>query len=338
MKQITIREIAKKAGVSIGTVDRVLHKRGEVSKKTAALVEQIAREGNYKANVIARGLKIKNRNKIAVLLPNDNEYWKMLNQGIAEEVNEVAGIGMSVTSFAFDRHDPNSFNEQALAMMASKPDGVIMAPILESESEKICKQLAMASIPFMFVDSTLKSAKPAAFIGQDSERAGYLAAKLLTIGFPNGCPIYIVLINDFDSLNKTIDERVDGLKKFVAEKQFDKGIFHEIGLNDNNNALVEEAKKLEIKGEPMHIFIPNSRAGDVGDVLKLANSRTQIVGFDLVEKNRVALASGVIDFIIDQAPERQGSEAIRAFYKLNVAMEKVADVKMPLTIYTGENI
>lgn len=338
MKRITIREIAKQAGVSIGTVDRVLHKRGEVSKKTAALVERIAREGNYKANVIARGLKIKSRNKIAVLLPNDNEYWQMLNRGITQEVNEVAGFGMSVTSFAYDRHNAHSFNKQALAMMASRPDGVIMAPILENESDKICKQLSDNSIPYMFVDSTLKSAKPVAFIGQDSERAGYLAAKLLTIGFPEGCPIYIVLINDFDSVNKTIDERVAGLKKYVAEKQLEKCIIYEIGLDNNFSALVDEAKKIGAKGELMNIFVPNSRACDIGEALKFINCRTRIVGFDLIEKNREALASGRIDFVIDQNPERQGSEVIRAFYKLNVAKEEVADVKMSLTIYTGENI
>jgi LacI family transcriptional regulator len=337
MKRITIKEIARQAGVSIGTVDRVLHKRGEVSKKTTALVERIAQEGNYRANIIARGLRMKQENNIAILLPNDNEYWQTLNHGIAEEINEVAGIGMSVTSFVYDRHNPDSFKHQAEAMFAARPDGVVMAPILEAESRAICLKLDEANIPYSFVDSTLEAANPVNFIGQNSGRGGYLAAKLLTLGFPNGCPIYVILINDFDSLNKTIDERVIGLKRYIEEQQFDDCLVHEIGLNRNYEAVIAEARKLSKNGQPMHLFVPNSRANEVGEALSTVEGQFRIVGFDLVEKNRQALEQGQVDFIIDQNPARQGSEAIRSFYKLNVAREAVADVAIPLTIYTREN-
>ena len=338
MKRITIKEIAKQAGVSIGTVDRVLHKRGEVAKSTREKVEKIASEGKYSANVIARGLRMKQENQIAILLPNDNEYWQTLNQGIIAEINEVAGIGMSVSSFAFDRHNPNSFKKQADALLAAQPDGVVMAPILEAESYYICNQLDERSIPYIFVDSTLSDVKPIAFIGQDSRQGGYLAAKLLTLGYPKGCPIYVVLINDFDSLNKTIEERVDGLKQFIDDKEFDECSIHEIGLNKNFDVLVEEAQRLTSQGEPMHIFVPNSRANEVGQALRVVEGQYRIIGFDLVGKNREALQSGVVDFVIDQNPAGQGSEAIRAFYKRNVAREAVEDLKMPLTIYTKENI
>ena len=217
MERITIKEIAKRAGVSIGTVDRVLHNRGEVSKKTIELVEKIANEGNYQANVIARGLRMKQKNKIAILLPDDNEYWRALLKGINMASEEVSGFGISVTSFVFDRHNSNSFIEKANAMLAFKPDGVIMAPLLEKDSLTICKSLEAQAISYLFVDSNLDLARPMAFIGQDSHRGGYLAAKMLTLGYPNGCPIYIARIDDFDSMNKTIDERVSGLKQYIED-------------------------------------------------------------------------------------------------------------------------
>lgn len=338
MKRITIKEIAKQAGVSIGTVDRVLHKRGEVSKKTTELVERIARDGNYKANVIARGLRLKRENKIAVLLPFDNEYWQLINQGISTEVNEVAGIGLTVLSYAFDRHNPNSFMEMAEKMLADAPDGVIMAPILESESTSICSRLNDARIPYLFVDSNLTSANPLAFIGQDSIRAGYLAAKLLTLGHPHGLSIYVVLINDYDSLNKTNQERVTGLKQFIEENKLDECLINEIGLNTSFDVLREEAASLQQANMPMHIFVPNSRANEVGEALQGVHDNLRIVGFDLVEKNRNALQNNLVDFIIDQSPIIQGAEAVRSFYKLKVAKEEVADFTIPITIYTKENI
>ncbi|MFT5641401.1 MAG: LacI family transcriptional regulator, partial [Cyclobacteriaceae bacterium] len=76
MAKITIKQIAEKAGVSVGTVDRVLHNRGEVAKETREKVLKIAKEGNYSTNVFARSLKLNQSLRIAVILPDDNEYWR----------------------------------------------------------------------------------------------------------------------------------------------------------------------------------------------------------------------------------------------------------------------
>ena len=59
MKQVRIKDIAEKAGVSIGTVDRVLHDRGEVAAKTKEKVLSIAREMQYQPNIVAQALTAK---------------------------------------------------------------------------------------------------------------------------------------------------------------------------------------------------------------------------------------------------------------------------------------
>ena len=69
MKRITIKEIARKAGVSAGTVDRVLHNRGEVAEATRKRVLEIAEAGNYATNVFARNLKLNKKHRLAILLP-----------------------------------------------------------------------------------------------------------------------------------------------------------------------------------------------------------------------------------------------------------------------------
>jgi LacI family transcriptional regulator len=56
-KKSTIKDIALMAGVSIGTVDRVIHRRGEVAEKTKLKVQQILKETNYSPNVMAQVLK-----------------------------------------------------------------------------------------------------------------------------------------------------------------------------------------------------------------------------------------------------------------------------------------
>ena len=146
------------------------------------------------------------------------------------------------------------------------------------------------------------------------------------------------LINDFDSLNKTIDERIEGFRSYYFDKGIDDCLISEIGLNTSWQALLYEADKLKSQGQSLHIFVPNSRAYEVSAALKDFTGTTRIVGIDLVEGNRHCLRKGTIDFVIDQNPAYQGSEAIRSFYKLKVAKEPISDLKIPLTIYTAENL
>ena len=54
-ERIRIKDIALKAGVSVGTVDRVLHKRPNVSEKVREKVEKVLKEQNYEPNMYASG-------------------------------------------------------------------------------------------------------------------------------------------------------------------------------------------------------------------------------------------------------------------------------------------
>ena len=67
-KNTRIKDIALKAGVSIGTVDRVLHKRGEVSDGTKVKIQKIIDELDYRPNLLASSLASKKSVLIACLL------------------------------------------------------------------------------------------------------------------------------------------------------------------------------------------------------------------------------------------------------------------------------
>ncbi|MGY8910436.1 MAG: helix-turn-helix transcriptional regulator, partial [Flavobacteriales bacterium] len=84
MKQHTIKDIAKLAGVSKGTVDRVIHKRGKVSTKAYDKVNKILKKINYQPNLLARSLKNNKNYYICVILPDFNEdaFWIPCYEGI----------------------------------------------------------------------------------------------------------------------------------------------------------------------------------------------------------------------------------------------------------------
>lgn len=335
MKRITIKEIAKRAGVSVGTVDRVLHNRGEVAEATKKEVLRIAKEGNYTTNVFARSLKLNQVHKVAVILPLDNEYWQTQQSGIQEAAEEYESLGLQLKFFPFDRSNQGSFLSKAAMAIEDKPDAVILAPLMEEEASDICSQLAKMKIPFVFIDSNLERLSPLAFIGQDSVQSGYLAAKLLTYGFDQGPEVFVLKYADFDSLNKTIDERLEGFRDFYNERKWSNGLIKEVNVKKefDPDEIFDKDSSL--------VFVPNSRAHQIARRLEqqASDKKFRIVGYDLIKENAEALDAGRVDFILDQNPKLQGQQGIQAIYRSLIVNAEVKQYQfMPLEVVTKENL
>ena len=63
-KQVKIKDIAQLAGVSAGTVDRILHNRGNVSEKSREAVEKVLAEVGYKYNIHASAISFRKEFRI----------------------------------------------------------------------------------------------------------------------------------------------------------------------------------------------------------------------------------------------------------------------------------
>ena len=80
MGKVRIKDIAEIANVSIGTVDRVIHNRGEVSPATREKIRKLLDEYNYKPDMIASSLALKREIRLAVVMPgpvNDHAFWEL---------------------------------------------------------------------------------------------------------------------------------------------------------------------------------------------------------------------------------------------------------------------
>ena len=88
-----IKEIARALGISIGTVDRVLHNRPGVSLKTKARVLDMAEQIGYKPNLAAVALKLNRRIEIAVVLPKQiSHFFDPLRAGIRAAADATVGM------------------------------------------------------------------------------------------------------------------------------------------------------------------------------------------------------------------------------------------------------
>ena len=103
-KNYTIKDIARMAGVSAGTVDRVLHNRGDVSRASRDKVQKVLDEIDYHPNMFAIGLAAKKRYHIVCIIPYyiEHDYWHSVAAGIDRAAQELrpfnVGVELSVLS------------------------------------------------------------------------------------------------------------------------------------------------------------------------------------------------------------------------------------------------
>jgi LacI family transcriptional regulator len=337
---ITIKQIAEKAQVSPGTVDRVIHKRGQVSVENIERVNKIIKLLGYTPNIYARNLALNKQFIFAALLPapEDTEYWGEPLKGIEKREEELSSLGVKVKKYLFHINDPSSFIKQSKAILASHCDGVILVPVMQAESKSFIHECKSRDLPFIFVDSNIPDLDPLCFIGQDSYSAGYMAGRLMGYGSKAGK--YVILnFNSTRGGHYHIAERIRGFRNFFKEHDEHSRIIEYSEINSDKFSALLKKETSTIK-KCQGIFFPNSRAYRIADILENIKipDKIKVIGFDLTEKNIDFLNKGYIDFLINQNPKRQGYMAINALYKHLVLKQPVSPLQlMPLHIIVKEN-
>jgi LacI family transcriptional regulator len=343
--KVRIKDIAERANVSVGTVDRVLHNRGEVSPETRKKILEIIREFNYEPDILASTLASKKEARFGTLIPtytHDSKFWQNPAEGITKGINEISHFGVKIIDHNFDLYRKESFVKQASALLTDKPDGVLVAPVFSAETLDFLTKLNTLGIPFVMLNAHQENTpEPISFIGQDPLQSGLLAAKLLTYG--SSCQGHYLIVNIVrDSNVQThMQQRESGFRKYF-ETHCRHSVLHRILVNGTSQQLINNelneyfSSHKDVKG----IFVTNSKVYKVANFLESHQMNDlRLIGYDLLEESRYYLENGIIDFLIGQKPEEQGYRAVMALFTHLVLKRKVeSNQYMPLDIITRENI
>jgi len=340
---VTIYEIAKKANVSVGTVDRVIHKRGRVSRETAEKVNRLIKEMGYRPNVMARNLSLKKTYQMGILIPEreqDGGYWDLQAKGIDKAVQDMQMYNVRSSFFYYDKYSEQSFDTACQEVLEQKDKlaGLIIAPVLSKASERFIR-IIPEDLPYIFIDSYIPNSQCLSYIGQDSIQSGVLAGKLMSLLVVSKGTIVImrVLPEDYH-----ITDRIEGFSSVLQSRKDIQIKMIDADRMADHQILYKLARELSKMHEDLRgIFIPHACAFQVAESLNghLQSDGIHIIGYDLVEYNRKYLKDGIIDFIISQRPENQGFQAVSTLYK-HVVLRQAVDQKIviPMDIITKENV
>lgn len=344
-KRVRIKDIAEKAGVSVGTVDRVLHKRGDVADDVVKKVLQVMDELGYERNLIASALAFNRQIRIATLLPDYkvDTYWTQPWEGIQMAAKSLKHYGITVQDTFFDLFNPDDFLAKAHAVLRQNPDGLLFPPLFKMEGMQVLDECQRANIPVVQINTYIEHPHVLSYIGQDSFQSGVLAARLLNFALRDGEPALVLNLEKGVTNASHLMEKERGFRYYFANNR-QKNI-HVLSSNfedfENMGHLRAYLSSFthgtaQIGG----IFVTNSRAYKVIECLEEEDlAKMFIVGFDLLEPNINYLHHNKINFLINQNPVEQGYLGVLSLFKQLFLKETPERLQfLPLDIVVAENV
>lgn len=342
-KRTTIKEIAELSGVSPGTVDRILHNRGNVSKRSRAAVDKVLAATGYAGdNYFAATAR---PYVLAVLTPTSTtgDYWFSVYEGIHCAQQHFNYPGISLEFFHYNQFDVYSCLQAQKSVLNRKPDGVIIGPTFLEEARSFCYSLDEASIPYVFVDSHFDDTKPLATFSTDQFSGGKVMAHILT-----ACTQPHSKLAIFESLrigarlSTNSIARRDGFVKYMEEV----GRIDDLIEPCYTSTIPAENEQtlrqiLEQHPDLQGIAVLNSRGSSIADVLEsMGCTHIKLISFDLTMRNIEFLRKGSIVALLCQHPYRQGIEAASTLVRY-IIQGKTPDVVhnyLPIDIVLKETI
>ena len=343
--KIRIKDIAERAGVSVGTVDRVLHERPNVSPKAFDKVKKALKEMDYKPNMYASALAYnKSYNFFCIIPKHESEaYWQEVEEGIVAACDRRRDFSVSHAKMYYNRFSPETFSKVMNECLRQSPDGIVVVPSELDVTRRFTDLMHERNIPFILLDSYMPDLKPLSFYGQDSFASGYFAARMLMLLAPGETQIMLMKqMHGGKVASKQQANRETGFRHYMMDH------FPHVAIEEVNLPLNEKSEQYDSILEEFfnthphvhHCITFNSKAHLVGNFLLRSNRRNiQIMGYDVVPQNVECVRQGSISFLIAQHGYMQGYACIETLFNAIVLKKEVDPVNyMPIELLSKENI
>lgn len=303
----TIKEIAELAGVSRGTVDRVLNNRGSVNSQTAQKILDIARALDYKPNRAGIVLAAQKKNlKIGVLLfDTGNPFFEDVISGVQAKAEELAGYNVSIVLLrsGFDAAAQLKAMEHLEAM---EVNGIVLSPYNDDLIRRKINDLNSQGIPVITTNTDIENSQRLAYVGCNFYRSGETAAGLMHRMAAG--TVYAGIITG----SSKVLCHTDRIAGFLGRIQTAYPNIHVVQTVENSDDEFESYDLTAglLKEHPeinALYFTAGGVYGGCRAVLAAKRSNMTIITYDKVSTTRELVLGGVISATICQQPAVQGT-------------------------------
>ena len=308
--QPTIKDVARLAGVSIGTVDRVVHNRGKVSAHNQQAVQSAIDSLGYRPSRIASALvKRRSNTKIGVCISDvESEFWGEATRGVHLAREALLPFGVEVLEASTNSYHFRDQKRAIEQLLAQGVNALIVLPLQGKDSQ--LDALIPPEIPYATVIEDAPNSRRLFHIGPDDYAMGLLAGRLAHLYSGKGMKCVVLASNQ--SFCGT-QGRLCGFQDFLAKHDPTSEILEvcEISLDSERigyQSIYEIAEAQMEKHPDMDVFyVTNGLTQWAAAAVKNHKKQGQILvfGFERTEMTYSFIHEGIIGATICQAPTQQ---------------------------------
>ena len=317
---ITVKEIARLAGVSRGTVDRALHGREGVNPVVAERVRSIAAQHGYVPDRAGRALSFR-RNPLyigVVLHAGSNPFFEAVIEGMKRAEEEYSDFSIRLLLQEAKGYIAAEQLRCIDELEAGGIQALILAPVNDPEVARRIGRLTERGIPVICVNTDIADSKRAVYVGCDYHQSGAVAAGLALLMTGRELAAGVV-IGSLKMLGHT--QRVHGFASQLKESGRVKAVdVAEHGDSDARSREVVSGMLREFEPDLLYFAAGGVQGGleAVAQFETQTGKRPKIIACDETPATAKALREGVIQALVTQQPFEQGYTAVRTAFNLVV--------------------
>jgi LacI family transcriptional regulator len=312
--KVRIKDLAQTLGLSMGTIDRALNNRPEISIATREKVLKTARRMGYHPDLVASVLSSKRRLRIAVNLPRGvTPFHEEVRVGIEEE---HAALGKSLVNLEYF-HFPGLGSGEMAALdraMKSGMDGMIISSTADTDVKERLIHLIQLGVPIVCVGTDIPGVDTVATVTIDPFVSGSLAGELVGRLSANPGPIAIVT---GDTTVTNHRQKVESFQSTIQQFFPSLDLLPAIEAHDNVEEAYEKSMAL-LRAHPDLTACYISTGNSIAVLKALKDSRmpgkTMVLTTDLLKQLLPHIRSNRVAGTLYQRPRQQGATAYRILH------------------------
>ena len=314
---VTQKQIAEAAGVSRGTVDRVLHGRGRVKAEVQERVFRIAREMQYQPNAAGQALvKSSAPKKLGVVCQfSETPFMKLVAAGMERAREELDALGGHVTLITIESYDVEKMIDSLDALLRDGVQGLALTPGNAPEIHAKLREIAEAGIPVITFNTDAPESSRLCYVGLDNYRAGTVCADLMHTALRQQGGL-VLPISGYEG-HQAHSQRLAAFQQKIRDS-FPSLTLLPPQMCSDTDAVAEKIvlRALEEHPDLQGIYLSGNGQAGVCRALRSRGRTNQVcvICYDLTEANIRELNRGGIDFLIDQNAFEQGYRPARMLY------------------------
>lgn len=320
-QQATIKDIAKLAGVSIATVDRVLHSRGRVSPDALKSVSRAIETLNYKPNQIARALSARrSKFKIGLALPNvESDFWGEIISGAEQAQKRLEPFGVELISeysYSYEFDDQVKSIER---LLEQDIQGLIVTPLYDGFGNVVGSHIP-PELPYGTMINDLPGSRRLFHIGPNDYAIGALAARLTDL-YCRGKGNVVILAPNHSMIET--QNRISGFMSQINQDKLGLSIQRIVPVpGKKEQVMYDEIKKCTeecIRQFPNidAFYVTNGLTEWCADAVvdNHCDGKIRIIGHEVTHKTCTYLQNNIVHALIYQRPALQIYNAINLMFE-----------------------